>query len=141
MTDGSNVGRLEMWQQASQTGLRNPWQGVGLGNYSLLVDADLGYRNPVSAHNLYLDLFSESGIFTLIIWLVLIWGTIWQMFLKISSVKIKGAFKDRALIRVGLIGSLFYFLAHSFFETAIYNPAILAVLMVVLGIASVLRSA
>lgn len=136
MSDGSNIGRLEMWQQASRTGLENPWQGIGLGNYSLFVDANLGYRNPVTAHNLYLDLFSESGIFTLIVWLVLISGTIWQMFLKIRKIKKQGFNKDQALIQIGLIGSLVYFLAHSFFETAVYNPAILAVLMVILGIST-----
>ena len=72
LADGSNLGRLEMWQQAGQSSLENFWQGLGLGNYSLLVEPDLDYRNPATAHNLYLDIFSEMGIFALIIWLVLI---------------------------------------------------------------------
>lgn len=136
MADGSNMGRLEMWQQAGQAGLENPWQGVGLGNYSLLVDADLGYRNPVSAHNLYLDLFSESGIFALMVWLILLSGSIWQLFFRIKYAQKK----KLALVEIGLLGSLVYFSAHSFFETAIFHPTTLAVLMVILGLIAVINS-
>jgi len=42
---------------------------------------------------------------------------------------------------LGLIGSLVYFSIHSFFETAIYNPIILALLMVVFGLSSSLIKA
>jgi len=68
LSDGSNVGRLEMWQGASHMSLDNLWQGVGLGNYSLAFDKNIDYRNPMTAHNLYLDIFSEMGIFALMVW-------------------------------------------------------------------------
>jgi O-antigen ligase len=134
LIDGSNIGRLEMWQQAGQTGQQYFWQGVGLGNYSLFVDANLGYRNPITAHNFYLDLFSELGIFALIIWLILILGTIGQLFLKLKKSNLSS---KQQYILIGLIGSLIYFLSHSFFETAVYNPIILALLMVILGLSTV----
>jgi O-antigen ligase len=134
MSDGSNVGRLEMWQQAGLAGLEHPWQGVGLGNYSLLVDPDFGYRNPITAHNLYLDIFSEIGIFALIVWLVLILGTIGQLFWQIRITKGPDLDKSQILMRIGLIGSLVYFSVHSFFETAIYHPPILALLMIIFGL-------
>lgn len=121
--EGSNIGRLEMWQQAGQAGLRNPFLGLGLGNLS--ADSQHDYRNPVTAHNLYLDIFSEIGLFALIAWLVLILGTIWRLFKK----------KDR--LAIGLIGSLVYFSIHSIFETAVYSPVILAVLMVILGLSTI----
>ncbi|MFH1938425.1 MAG: O-antigen ligase family protein [Patescibacteria group bacterium] len=133
LDEGSNIGRLEMWQQASQTGLDNFWQGVGLGNYSLIIDSDLDYRNPVTAHNLYLDFFSEMGIFTLTIWLILILGTIGQLFEKLINLNNI----EEKYILVGLIGSLVYFSVHSCFETAIYNPSVLALLMIVLGLSTV----
>ena len=133
LDEGSNMGRLEMWQQASQTGMDNFWQGVGLGNYSLIVDADLDYRNPVTAHNLYLDFFSEMGIFTLTVWLILILGTIGQLFEKLIN---SDNMKEKYVL-IGLIGSLVYFSVHSCFETAIYNPSVLALLMVVLGLSTV----
>jgi len=137
MSDGSNIGRLEMWQQAGLAGWERPWQGVGLGNYSLLVDPDFGYRNPITAHNLYLDIFSEIGIFALIVWLVLILGTIGQLFWQIRITKGADFNKGRIIIRIGLIGSLVYFSVHSFFETPIYHPSILALLMIVLGLSSI----
>jgi len=135
ISEGSNVGRLEMWQQAGQTGLEHFWQGVGLGNYSLVVDATSGYRNPITAHNLYLDLFSEVGFFALLVWLIVILGTIGQLFWKLARTKKLN--KEQKYIFIGLIGSLVYFLAHSFFETSIYSPVVLAVLMVILGMTTV----
>ena len=132
LLEGSNQGRLEMWQEAGQTGLKNFWQGVGLGNYSLIVNTDFGYRNPVTAHNLYLDIFSEMGFFTLIIWLFLILGTIGHLFEKLKKVSL-----EKKYLLTGLIGSLTYFFVHSFFETPIYHPSTLALLMVMLGLSTV----
>lgn len=137
MSDGSNIGRLEMWQQAGLAGWERPWQGVGLGNYSLLVDPDFGYRNPITAHNLYLDIFSEIGIFALIVWLVLILGTIGQLFWQIRITKGSDFNKGQTIIRIGLIGSLVYFSVHSFFETPIYHPSVLALLMIILGLSTI----
>ncbi len=131
LSEGSNQGRLEMWQEAGQTGLRNFWQGVGLGNYSLVVKTDFGYRNPVTAHNLYLDIFSEMGFFALIIWLFLILGTIGHLFEKLKQVSL-----ERKYFLTGLIGSLTYFFVHSFFETPLYSPVVLAVLMILLGLST-----
>ena len=136
LDEGSNVGRLEMWQQAGQTGLNYFWQGVGLGNYSLVVDADFGYRNPITAHNLYLDFFSEGGFLILSVWLILILGTLGQLLKKL--IQIKQSNQERGCLLIALIGSLVYFSVHSFFETSIYNPVILAVLMIVLGLATVM---
>ena len=126
-----------MWQQAGLAGWERPWQGVGLGNYSLLVDPDFGYRNPITAHNLYLDIFSEIGIFALIVWLVLILGTIGQLFWRIRITERSDFNKGRIIIRIGLIGSLVYFSVHSFFETSIYHPSVLALLMIILGLSSI----
>lgn len=129
--EGSNMGRLEMWQEAGQAGLGHLWQGVGLGNYSLMVDPVLGYRSPITAHNLYLDIFSEMGVFALVVWLILILGTIGQLFWKMRNVK-----QEQRYLCLGLIGSLVYFSVHSFFETAIYSPIILALLMIILGLST-----
>jgi len=134
LDEGSNVGRLEMWQIAGTIGMDSFWSGVGLGNYSLIIDAEFDYRNPATAHNLYLDIFSEIGFFGLIIWLFLILGTTWQIFKKLKFIKNEN--KKCALIC--LIGSFSYFFAHSFFETPIYSPSVLALLMVILGLSSIL---
>lgn len=131
--EGSNTGRLEMWRQSGQTGLNYFWSGVGLGNYSLVVNSEFGYRNPATAHNLYLDIFSELGFIGLLSWLFLFFGTIWQLFQKLKETKIR----EQKYVIIGLIGSFSYFLVHSFFETPIYNPSVLALLMIILGVSSI----
>ncbi len=133
LNEGSNVGRLEMWQRAGEAGLNNLWLGVGLGNYSLKVEPELDYRNPATAHNFYLDIFSEMGVFALVVWLVFVLETIRQLFLKLKEPNIR---QEEKYASLGLIGSLVYFLSHSFFETAVYQPSLLALLMVILAISS-----
>jgi O-antigen ligase len=133
-SEGSNLGRLEMWQEAGRLGLNHFWQGVGLGNYSLLIEPELEYRNPATAHNLYLDIFSEMGIPVLILWLGLIVFVFFQLFQRLR----KEDNQKKKYLLIGLVGSLVYFSAHSFFETTIFSPVILAVLMVVLALSGLL---
>ena len=134
LNEGSNMGRLEMWQMAGKIGMNSFWGGIGLGNYSLLVNSEFDYRNPATAHNLYLDIFSEIGFFGLIFWLLLILGTIWQAFRKLKILENK---KQKCIL-ICLISSLVYFFIHSFFETAIYSPSVLALLMIILGLSTLL---
>lgn len=132
LQEESNVGRLAMWQRASQIGQQHFFSGVGLGNYSLMVNPEMDYRNPTTAHNLYLDIFSEMGIFALIIWLLLILGSIGIVYRKIIKAD---RTSDQAWLALGLMGSLVYYASHSVFETAIYHPVILPLLMIILGLA------
>lgn len=133
LSEGSNLGRLEMWGNAGRIGLENLWQGVGLGNYFLTVNSTLDYRNPITAHNFYLDLLSETGIFALLLWLILIGGTVFFLFRRLNEFWLEQ--KEKYFL-VALIGSLIYFSVHSFFETAIYNPSVLAAFMVILGLSA-----
>jgi len=134
LNEGSNIGRLEMWQQSGIIGLNNFWSGMGLGNYSLEIDSDLDYRNPITAHNLYLDIFSEMGIFVLSIWLILILGTIGYLFQLVKDTKDDNV----KYLSISLIGSLVYFAIHNFFETAVYQPSVLALLMIILGLSTII---
>ncbi|MFC1700940.1 O-antigen ligase family protein, partial [Patescibacteria group bacterium] len=133
INEKSNSGRLEMWMRAGKAGWQNPALGIGLGNYSLSIDDKSDYRNPITAHNLYLDFFSEIGLIALVIWISLIIGTIWQLFLKLKKSE-----KEEQYIIIGLIGSLVYFSTHSIFETTVYSPVILAVLMAIFGISTII---
>lgn len=133
MNEGSNMGRLEMWQKAGQVGLKNPLLGVGLGNYALSVDSKYDYCNPVTAHNFYLDLLSEMGIMSVLIWIFMIIATVYQLF-----IQLKNSDYEKQIIIVGLMGSLIYFSIHSFFETAIYSPIISSLLMIILGLSTII---
>ncbi len=129
--EGSNSGRLLIWQESFDHFLKNPFLGVGLGNYPLSLNPYADYRSPVTSHNLYLDILAETGIFGLLAWLWFIFAS-----LKAAFLKIKTAQKENWVVGFGVLGALVYFSVHSFFETAIFNPTILAFLMIVCGLAA-----
>lgn len=64
--EGSVSGRLLMWKKAVETFQKNPLVGVGLGNFPLIVNPQATLREPIYAHNLFLDFLVENGIFSFI---------------------------------------------------------------------------
>ena len=132
--EGSNVERIKNWNQGCEMFADNFFLGVGIGNYSLEINPTIEYRLPVYAHNLYLDIGAEMGIFALLIWLSLVGITIWQLY-KVSKKTEDSFFRALSL---GLIGSLVWFSAHSFFDTSIYSPTILAIFVVIIALATII---
>jgi len=131
--EGSNTERMENWSQGWEIFNDNILTGVGIGNYSLAVDPIADYRTPIYAHNLYLDIGAEMGVFALIVWIMLIGVTIYQLF------KLSRSANDNFTrsVSLGLIGSFVWFSAHSFFDTPIYSPTILAAFMIIVSISVV----
>ncbi|MFZ2970613.1 MAG: O-antigen ligase family protein, partial [Minisyncoccia bacterium] len=129
--EGSNSERMKNWSQGWEVFNDNVLTGVGIGNYSIYLYPTADYRTPIYAHNLYLDIGAEMGIFALIVWLALIAITIYQLF------KLSRSANDNFTqsISLGLIGSLIWFSIHGFFDTPIYSPTILAMFMIILSLA------
>ena len=133
ISEGSNSDRLAIWQSSLAQTENNPLLGVGLGNYPLAINFNEDYRSAVTSHNLYLDILVETGILGLAAWL-------WFM---VSSARNalgqdQGGDQFKAVLSVCLFGSLVYFAVHAIFETPIFNPTILAVLMILAGLAAAL---
>lgn len=128
LAEGSNLGRLQIWQESLAVAGQHPLLGVGLGNYPAAIDFSGTYRSAVSSHNLYLDILAETGIFGLLAWL---WFLASAGLASLKAIKHDEALTAPAL---GVLASLIYFSVHSFFETAIFNPTILAFLMIILGL-------
>ena len=139
ISEGSSLGRIQIWQQSLKIFLAKPILGVGLGNYPKAVDPLAVYRSPVTSHNLYLDVASETGIFGLAIWLLLIFGSFYQLGKSLKYKRAPQENETEALtsLKIGLVGSLGYFAVHSLFETSIFNPAVLAALMVTFALISI----
>ena len=135
-SEGSNAERIKNWSQGYEMFADNFLFGVGIGNYSLGIDPTIAYRAPVYAHNLYLDIGAEMGIFALIIWITLIAVTIYQLY-KVSK---NSGSEFLRTISIGLIGSLVWFSAHSFFDTPIYSPTILAIFVVIISLVTLVNS-
>ena len=60
--EGSNSGRIAMWQEAGMHLFGAPLLGYGLGNYPLVVDPLADYRKPIYAHDIFLDIAVETGL-------------------------------------------------------------------------------
>lgn len=119
----SNQGRIETWKEAVDIIKNNPL-GVGLGNYALERKATADYREPIYAHNLYLDIAAETGIINVIIWIALIVFSI-KAFIRKSA--------SNALWLGGAVSSVI-FSAHSFFETALFSVQVLPFLLIIISL-------
>jgi len=128
LSEGSVAGRLENWNQALSVWQQNFWLGVGIGNYSYWQNPLTNYRTPIYAHNTYLDIGVEIGIFALLVWISIFIYTIYRL-LKEKKTKIQA---------IALSASLVYFMSHAMFDTPIYSPRILPFLIIILAMSSIL---
>ena len=126
--EGSNQGRISNWQQAIEIISNNPL-GVGIGMYSTTVDPNATYREPIYAHNLYLDIAAELGILTLILFialLMLIFVTFWQKS------------KEDKFFIAG-VSSITIFAAHSMVESPLYSVHILSLLCIIIAMTAITK--
>lgn len=127
LKEGSNKGRIETWQKALDVIASHPIIGVGIGNYPLEIKATANYREPIYAHNTYLDIAAETGIPNALVWIGLLSSAIIS-FLKKSK---------ESIIFSAFAISLVIFSAHSLVETAIYSPVVLTLLLIILSFSNV----
>ncbi len=70
----SNYRRLEIWRDSFKSIINRPLDGVGIGNFPVVVGEDLAKAKAgSSAHNLYLHIAAEMGIFALLVILYFLW--------------------------------------------------------------------
>jgi O-antigen ligase len=116
LDDGSNSGRIEIYREAIGKIIAQPF-GYGLGNYSLAVKPTAGYREPIYAHNLYLDIATESGIVSATC-----------IFIALVAAIVRLSRSKTLLLSAGSI-SLAIFFGHSIFETPLYSVHVLPVFL------------
>lgn len=121
--EGSNQGRLSNWQQALLIIKKHPF-GVGIGAYSLAVDPEADYRQPIYAHNLYLDIAAELGIFAALLFVAI---------LLLALVSFWKVAKKQPFFIAG-VGSMTVFSVHSLVETPLYSVHILPLFFMMLAI-------
>lgn len=124
--EGSNQGRIAMWQKAGEVALDNPFLGVGIGNYPLEVKPTASYRDPIYAHNVYLDIAAETGILNMFVWLAIVGIAFWSFWKKGKQEKL--FFFTAA--------SVVIFSAHSLVETAIYSPVVLTLFLIIISLSN-----
>ncbi|MBM3256480.1 MAG: hypothetical protein FJZ04_03380 [Candidatus Moranbacteria bacterium] len=132
--EGSNKGRLEIWSEAVEVTKYNPILGVGMGNYASFVRPESKYREPIYAHNTYLDLAGETGIPGALAWaLVLLWAVRPLFgFYCLGRGGCAGDNNSNILSLAAALG-IFWFSLHSFFETPVFSPQILPLVLVLIA--------
>lgn len=122
---GDNTGRLILWKAAFRMIKDNPLLGKGIGTFMdyCPIYAPSNYQY---AHNCYLQIWAETGIFSLISFLAF-------LYLLLSNA-IKAFRKTGDFLLLGLICGIFGFLVHSFFDTHFYSLQLSALFWSMAGI-------
>lgn len=115
LADTSSLDRLALWQTAWETWWTHPWFGLGLGNYAEWIYPGVGATLPYYAHNLYLDMAVETGIVGLSFFLASVGVALWYVWPRI---------REDSGLALGIAAALVLYLAHSFFETALFSVPI-----------------
>lgn len=128
------VERLAHWQSAIDMATDHPWLGVGFGNYEAAY-ADYALVNWPDAlghaHNYYLNLLAETGIWGLLAYLVM-----WSIILGINFRVLAMSTGIQRGIALGLMGVWIHIAIHSLVDKLYVNNIFLhiGVMFGVLGI-------
>ncbi|MDD2766865.1 MAG: O-antigen ligase family protein [Candidatus Moranbacteria bacterium] len=125
-TDASNKERLRLWEMTADFVGEHPLLGSGLGNYPLTVKPTATYREPIYAHNTYLDVAGELGLPGLFFFEGL-------LFLGIVSAWRRWYKKGETLF-LAVFSSLLLFSSHAIFETPLFSVHILPLLLFFLAL-------
>jgi len=133
---GSNNERLTIIHSAWGMIKEHPLLGKGIGTF---MDYSSLYANHVGgfyAHNCYLQIWAESGIFSLIAFILLAGYVLYR---SIKTILIMSVSLDRYIL-VGLTAGLMGFLVHAFFDVHFYSFQLSFLFWTVLGLAVALIS-
>jgi O-antigen ligase len=123
--DNSNQGRVAIWKESAII-IYNHLLGVGIGNYPLAIKPSADYREPIYAHNLYLDIAAETGILNALVFISLI---------LFSSFSFWRHSRNNTIYLAGTL-SLIGFSIHSLFETPLYSVHVLPVLLILFSLSA-----
>jgi len=127
LQEGSNSGRIEMWETAWTLIKENPYWGVGLGGFAETLNSALGIRNPIYAHNLFLDFGAETGIVNAFILLMLLLCPI-LFFLNYKSIN------SSDNLSKFIATSFVIFFISSLFETPFFSVRVFPLFLILLAI-------
>ncbi len=124
--------RVTYWKVALLMIRDNFWTGVGLGNFGTVYPRYqyLGAGNVQAAHNDYLQIFCETGVFGILAF-CLFWGyfALWGA----RRIVRENDPNERWLL-CGLYGGTLAFLIHALVDFNFYNPSLTAIEFFVAGV-------
>jgi O-antigen ligase len=117
--------RFGVWRAAFRLIRENPFLGKGIGTFMAYYRQQRPDISPVYAHNCYLQIWAETGIFSLLTFI---------LFLSLILYKgIKAYRKKTNPLLLGLICGLFGFLVHCFFDSHLYSLQLAFLFWLMLG--------
>ena len=131
------VERLAHWQAALAMIQDRPWLGVGLGNYAAAYERYrlVNWPNALGhAHNIYLNVWAETGLFGLVTYFAL-WGSV--VWFTIRGLRWSAGLERGVLL--GLLGAWTHLSLHQLFDNLYVNnmhlllAALLGLLALVYG--------
>ncbi len=129
---GGDSDRFKYWQVAFTMFKENPFLGKGLGTFMPYFSKYMPGLYPAYAHNCFLQILAESGIFSLFAFLGFLYLVIYR--------GIRRFFIKRNPVLLGGICGLIGFLTHSFFEVNLYSLPLATLFWIWIGIVSALSS-
>ena len=128
----SNLGRIEIWDMTLKSFSEHPWLGVGIGNYPLVIEKDISAgKKGASAHNLYLEIGNEIGVFGAIVFVLIfleILKTAWLAFKRSKAVFLKAYALSFGLYFI-------WILSYCLFDVVLLNDKVLLLFVSLTGIA------
>ncbi|GAB2538000.1 O-antigen ligase family protein [Gracilibacillus alcaliphilus] len=129
-------GRLDLWHLAWQLFLNNPLLGVGWGNFSSHVVGTVTVETEMQTHNIYLQILSETGIFSALVIFLPMFITYIKTFkfARIISLK-QNSFSIEA--KIGILYSLFcqtFFLLYGLTGNPIYDFSYFSIYLISVGL-------
>ncbi len=132
---GGDADRFKYWQVAISMFKEHPFLGRGVGTFMAHFSKympNFPYLNISYAHNCFLQILAESGIFSLIAFLGFIFLVLYT--------GIKKFFSTRDPILLGGVCGLTGFLVHSFFEVSLYSLPLAVLFWLWVGMVTALGS-
>jgi O-antigen ligase len=125
-----DANRFPLFHAAWKIIEENPFLGKGLGTFMNYCGQYTKSLSGYYVHNCFLQIWAESGIFSLLAFLLFVGYVFYRSFHSILKVpKSLNSF-----ILIGLSGGLFSFLVHSFFDVHLYSFQLSFLFWIVLGL-------
>jgi len=129
-TSKGDATRFIIWKAAWKMIMENPWLGKGLGTFMDYFPKYSGTAINVYAHNSFLQIWAESGIFSLLSFLSFIGVVLYRGMAEIRR-------DDNPLV-LGLCLGMAGYLIHAFFDTHLYSLQLAMLFWIALGMIAAL---
>ena len=118
------IERLAHWQAAQNMILDRPYTGVGFGNFDAAYEQYRTYAWPTAlghAHNIYLNLWAETGLFGLLaylaLWITVIAATLRSAWSTGRLPRSAPRLTFAACLAIGLLGAWTHLAVHQLFDS------------------------